>query len=201
MKKTVVFLICIGLCLACNPNTKPAQTNTENTANQISKSKPQLVYDSIYIAKSFDFPVGKPNAQGYYNAQKFQEDMHLGDDWNAVIGGNTDLGDPIYTIANGYVKFAKDHGSGWGNVIRILHKMPNGKIVESLYAHCDTILVQEQQYVKKGQQIGTIGKADGAYMAHLHFEIRDDINLPIGPGYSNNTEGYLDPTEFINANR
>ena len=201
MKKTVVFLICIGLCLTCNPNTKPAQTNTENTANQISKSKPQLVYDSIYIAKSFDFPVGKPNAQGYYNAQKFQEDMHLGDDWNAVTGGNTDLGDPIYTIANGYVKFAKDHGSGWGNVIRILHKMPNGKIVESLYAHCDTILVQEQQYVKKGQQIGTIGTADGAYLAHLHFEIRDDINLPIGPGYSNNTEGYLDPTEFINANR
>lgn len=201
MKKTVVFLICIGLCLACKPNNRPAQPNTENTANQISKSKPQLVYDSIYIAKSFDFPVGKPNAQGYYNAQKFQEDMHLGDDWNAVTGGNTDLGDPIYTIANGYVKFAKDHGSGWGNVIRILHKMPNGKIVESLYAHCDTILVQEQQYVKKGQQIGTIGTADGAYLAHLHFEIRDDINLPIGPGYSNNTEGYLDPTEFINNHR
>ena len=34
-------------------------------------------YDSIFakrpefIAKSFDFPVGKPSAKGYYNAQAF----------------------------------------------------------------------------------------------------------------------------------
>jgi murein DD-endopeptidase MepM/ murein hydrolase activator NlpD len=200
MKNFYLFLF-ILLCLACKSNTKQPQPNIENTVDQITKNKPQWVYDSLYIAKSFDFPVGKPNAIGYYNAQKFQEEMHLGDDWNAVTGGNTDLGDPIYAIANGYVKFAKDYGSGWGNVIRVLHQMPNGKMVESLYAHCDTILVQEKQYVKKGQQIGTIGTADGAYLAHLHFEIRDDINLPIGPGYSNNTKGYLDPTKFINNHR
>lgn len=199
--KSIIFLIIIGLYFGCKQNTKQSQTSNDSTVNLVTKSKPLLVYDSLYIAKSFDFPVGKPDAQGYYNAQKFQEEMHLGDDWNAVTGGNTDLGDPIYAIANGYVKFAKDHGSGWGNVIRVIHKTPNGKMIESLYAHCDTILVQEKQYVKKGQQIGTIGTANGAYLAHLHFEIRDYINLPIGPGYSNNTKGYLDPTKFINDNR
>jgi len=51
-----------------------------------------------YSSDGFDFPIGKPNARGYYNAQKFQENNHLGDDWNGVGGGNSDLGDAIYTI-------------------------------------------------------------------------------------------------------
>ncbi len=33
-----------------------------------------------YIVDGFDFPVGKPNAKGYYNAQKFTENYHLGKD-------------------------------------------------------------------------------------------------------------------------
>jgi len=89
---------------------------------------------------------------------------------------------------------------GWGNVIRILHKLPNQKKIESLYAHCDTILVKEKQWVTKGTKIGTIGNAHGIYLAHLHFEIREDISLPIGGGYSENSEGYLNPTKFITEN-
>jgi len=157
-------------------------------------------YKKEFIATSFDFPVGKPNAKGYYNAQKFKENNHLGEDWNAVTGGNSDLGAPIYATANGYVKFAEDIKGGWGNVIRILHKLPNQKKIESLYAHCDTILVKEKQWVTKGTKIGTIGNAHGIYLAHLHFEIREDISLPIGGGYSENSEGYLNPTKFITEN-
>ncbi|MEM6719023.1 MAG: M23 family metallopeptidase [Bacteroidota bacterium] len=153
-----------------------------------------------FIAKGFDFPVGKPNASGYYNAQKFQVNDHLGDDWNGTGGGNTDLGDPIYAIGNGYVKFAEDYGGGWGNVIRIVHQY-KGKYYESLCAHCDTMLVKKGDFVKKGAKIGTIGDADGAYYAHLHFEIRDDIFMEIGGGYSKNTKGFLDPTKFIKSNR
>lgn len=148
-------------------------------------------------AYSFDFPVGKPAAKGYYNAQKFQENQHLGDDWNGVRGGNTDLGDPIYSIANGYVCFAEDIGGGWGNVIRILH-LHKDTLYESIYAHTDTLLVTKGDYVKKGVQIATIGTADGTYLAHLHLEIRDSIAMNIGPGYSIDTRGYLDPTLFIN---
>jgi hypothetical protein len=33
--------------------------------------------------------------------------------------------------------------------------------------------------------------------AHLHFELRDEILMPLGGGYSTNTEGFLDPTKFI----
>jgi len=39
------------------------------------------------------------------------------------------------------------------------------------------------------------------YLAHLHFEIRDNLDLPVGGGYSTNTSGYINPTEFITNNR
>ena len=78
--------------------------------NQISH---QLNFDTIQFTSEFDFPVGKPDAVGYYNVQEFAENDHLGEDWNGVRGGNTDLGDPIYSIANGYVSFAENIGGGW----------------------------------------------------------------------------------------
>lgn len=158
---------------------------------------PQDEYREDYITDGFDYPVGKPDGEGYYNAQAFGENGHLGDDFNAVTGGNSDLGDPVYSTANGYVRFAVDVGGGWGNVIRIGHKMPDGNFVESLYGHCDTILVKKGDWVKRGDQIGTIGDAHGIYTAHLHFEMRSDVLMLIGPGYSYDTTGYLNPTEFI----
>ncbi|WP_281753469.1 M23 family metallopeptidase [Neptunitalea chrysea] len=158
-------------------------------------------YDTLKFTNGFDYPVGKPNAKGYYNAQKFGENNHLGDDWNGVRGGNSDLGDPVYVITNGYVTFAENIGGGWGNVIRVTHYIDSIYQVESLYAHCDTILVKRGMYVGKGTQIGTIGSNNGMYPAHLHFEIRDKVGMDIGGGYAVNTEGYVDPTKFIKLNR
>lgn len=86
-------------------------------------------------------------------------------------------------------------------MIRITHFLPNGQKVKSLYAHCDTMLVKANSWVKIGDQIGTIGNANGLYSAHLHLEIRDQLNMPIGGGYSSNTSGYIDPTEFIKEHR
>ncbi|WP_047546883.1 M23 family metallopeptidase [Psychroserpens sp. Hel_I_66] len=153
-----------------------------------------------FVSNGFDFPVGKPNARGYYNAQKFKENNHLGDDWNGVGGGNSDLGDPIYAPANGYISEVKDYGGGWGNVIKIVH-LHDDKLYESLYAHCDTTLVTQNKFIKEGEQIATIGNCNGLYFAHLHIEIRDTVGLGIGPGYSRDTTGYLNPTDFINKNR
>ena len=159
-----------------------------------------LKNNSDYSADGFDFPVGKPNARGYYNAQKFQENNHLGDDWNGVGGGNTDLGDTIYSIANGYISEVKDYEGGWGPVVRIVH-LHNNALYESLYAHCDTVLVRQNKFIKKGEPIATIGNCNGYYYAHLHLELRDSVGLDIGGGYSSDTTGYLDPTAFINKNR
>lgn len=186
------LLFCLVVVFSCKIEKKERQNEKIKKVDSILPK---------YIAKSFDFPVGRPNARGYYNAQKFTENNHLGEDWNSVKGGNSDLGDPIYNIADGYVKEAKNYGGGWGNVIRIVHYLPNSNKVESLYAHCDTIFIKEKQWVRKGDKIGTIGTANGAYFAHLHFEMRDDLNLPLGAGYSSNTKGYINPTKFIKTHR
>jgi murein DD-endopeptidase MepM/ murein hydrolase activator NlpD len=155
-----------------------------------------------YCSDGFDFPVGPPNAKNYYNAQPFGKNYHLGDDWNGTGGGNTDLGDPIYSIGNGYVSAIENHGAGWGNVIRIVHFIKDKNLlVESLYAHCNEMLIEPNTWVKRGQKIGTIGNAEGAYWAHLHLEIRTEVDMDLGGGYSEETDGYTDPTAFIKLNR
>lgn len=168
--------------------------------SSISIKENKSEFDKDYIADSFDFPVGKPNGKGYYNAQKFGENKHLGEDWNGKGGGNTDFGDSLFSIGNGQVIFAEDIKGGWGKVIRVKHKY-KGRFYESLYAHCSMISVKKGDWIKKGKFIGKIGNCEGKYLAHLHLEIRDSINMPIGGGYSNNTKGYINPTTFINQNR
>lgn len=129
---------------------------------------------------------------------------HLGDDWNGVGGGNTDYGDSVYSISNGIVAYAGNLKGGWGNVVRVYHNY-GSKLeplyVESIYAHLEKILVTTGSIIKKGVKIGTIGNANGKYLAHLHLELRDEINMEIGQGYSKNTTGYLDPTKFIKNHR
>lgn len=153
------------------------------------------------ISDGFDFPVGKPDAEGYYDAQHFGENNHLGEDWNGNGGGNTDWGDPVYAIAHGKVSVAKDVGGGWGNVVRIIHTLSSGEQVESLYAHLDEVFIEEGETVKRGENIGTIGTAGGQYWAHLHFEIREKVGMPIGNGYSEHSLGYVNPSKFIYRNR
>ena len=202
MKKEYTVFVLTLFCLACH-KTPPSQIQEAKLESDPNPLNTFFTQHPEYIADGFDFPVGKPNAKGYYNAQPFTENNHLGDDWNAVTGGNTDLGDPIYSIANGQVVYAQEAGPGWGKVIRIIHHHPDlpRQYVESLYAHCDSIQVKKGQSVKKGDLIGTIGNADGIYYAHLHLEIRDSIGMPIGGGYNPNTAGYVDPTAFIQTHR
>lgn len=147
----------------------------------------------------FDFPVGPPHGAGYYDAQPFGENLHLGNDWNGNGGGDSDLGDPVHAVAAGVVLEAIDHGGGWGNVVRIAHATC-GDHVESLYAHLDQIAVSPGQSIARGERIGTIGTAHGQYRAHLHFELRD-ADLPLGAGYGEETHGHLDPTAYIRTHR
>lgn len=189
--------ICVFLigCVSSNQNDIKNRNNKQ-TSDLINNIKQVESYTN-----GFDYPVGKPNGTGYYKAQEFFENNHLGEDWNGNGGGNTDKGDPVYAIANGYVSYSKDRKGGWGNVLRIIHFISDNNQVESLYAHLNTLTVDSGVWVNKGDQIGTIGTANGKYMAHLHLEIRDVIGMPIGGGYSDYNEGYISPSDFIKANR
>lgn len=203
--KYLVFLV-LAAALLFNASfslctESPASALANASASHAEASPTAL---TIGPCDGFDFLVGPPNANKYYNAQPFGKNSHLGDDWNGVGGGNTDKGDPVYSAAYGLVRFAKDVGPGWGNVMRIVHNIGTEEIpelVESLYGHLDTMWVKNGDTVQRGQQIGTIGDAHGAYWAHLHFEMRDSMGMPVGGGYASETAGYLDPTTFIQSHR
>lgn len=158
------------------------------------------------IAAGFDYPVGKPDASGYYKARGFWPNGHLGEDWNGRGGGNTDLGDPVYAIGDGVVVYSDDFKLGWGNVVIIRHayRERNGRVyfIDSLYGHLDRRQVRLYEKVGRGQTIGTIGRGPrNMYYAHLHFEIRK--NLAVGMNrskYPRDYSSYHSPTQFINAN-
>ncbi len=209
-KKKVGLIIRVGNVLVISAlflktvvvyaNDLPENYDVNNTDPVISVT----LIKRCPVGDGFDFPVGKPNAKRYYNAQKFKRNNHLGDDWNGVGGGNSDLHDPVYAIANGIVVQSKNFHGGWGRVVRILHNrgsQQQPKYVESLYAHMRTALVKQGSVVKRGQKIGTIGNANGVYWAHLHLEIRVIINKALGNGYNNHTHGFTNPTTFIKQHR
>lgn len=159
---------------------------------------------SLPTAARFDFPLGSENGAMSYNAQPFTENRHLGDDLNGIGGENSDLGDPIFAVADGRVLLTRDGGPGWGNVIIVLHAyVDNGerKFVQSYYGHVQEMLVRAGDDVRRGQQIATVGTANGRYLAHLHFEMREFTTPFIGPGYRDDTSGWIDPTAFIQAHR
>ncbi len=159
---------------------------------------------AVRTADGFQCPVG-PNGsgEGYYIARSYLANGHLGDDWNGVKGGDTDLGDPVYATAHGLVVFARNYHVGWGNVVIIRHAYYEGftlKFVDSLYGHLHDFSVQEGQQVRRGQQIGRIGNNSGMYDAHLHFEMRK--NLSIGmyrSSFPRDATNYWTPNAFIAA--
>ena len=159
---------------------------------------------SLPAATRFDFPLGSEHGAMVYNAQPFTENMHLGDDLNGIGGENSDLGDPVFAVADGQVLVAREGGPGWGNIIMVLHAYrENGarKYVQSFYGHLQTILVAPHEEVRRGQQIATVGTGGGKYLAHLHFEMREFITPFIGAGYRKDTRGWLNPSAFIQAHR
>lgn len=170
---------------------------------------PALAEIKINVADGFDFPVGKPNAEGYYKARglRLREPRHYGEDWNGRAGGDKDLGDPVYAIADGIVTFAHDVRQGWGNVVLTRHAYrdpASGQIrfIDTLNGHLNEMMVKDGQMIKRGQQIGTIGNNRGMYPAHLHFEMRH--NLAIGMdrnGSPADMTNWADPTDFINKHR
>lgn len=156
------------------------------------------------MATRFDFPIGSEHGAMTYNAQPFTQNNHLGDDLNGIGGENSDLGDPVFAIADGRVIAAQEGGPGWGKVIIVLHAYrENGrrKYVQSFYGHVQRILVLPNEPVRRGQQIATVGTGNGQYLAHLHFEMREFITPYIGAGYRKETDGWLNPTRFLQAHR
>jgi murein DD-endopeptidase MepM/ murein hydrolase activator NlpD len=185
--------------------SSPRPREREESIFSRSSSNMRMETAFLKLADGFDFPVGKPDAQGFYKAQGFKPHHHLGEDWDGVGGGDTDLGDPIYSIGDGVVVFARDCHQGWGNVVIIRHVFRDqGTIhsIDSFYAHLRSIRVRRGEAVRRGQEIATMGTAHGLYDAHLHFEIRKNIEIGMSRAkFAQDLRNYYVPSQFILSHR
>jgi murein DD-endopeptidase MepM/ murein hydrolase activator NlpD len=158
-------------------------------------------------AARFDPPMGSEHGGLVYNAQKFWEmnekrgGHHTGDDLNGIGGMNSDLGDPVFSTADGLVFYAGEPSPGWGKLVVVAHKTVDGKTLHSMYAHLDRIDVVCGTLVPRGGKIGTVGTANGCYPAHLHFEMRASDGVDIGAGYVMHPLNRLDPVVTVAALR
>lgn len=84
-------------------------------------------------------------------------------------------GDPVLAAADGRVVYAGSGLRGYGNLVIVKH---NATYLTA-YAHNQTLLVKDEQVVRRGQKIAEMGSSD-ADRVQLHFEIRR-LGVPIDP--------------------
>ena len=99
----------------------------------------------------------------------FEEGRHKG------LAINGKAGDPVLAAADGRVVYAGSGLRGYGNLVIVKHN----NTYLTAYAHNQTLLVKEDQAVRRGQKIAEMGSSD-ADRVKLHFEIRRQ-GKPIDP--------------------
>jgi lipoprotein NlpD len=90
-----------------------------------------------------------------------------------LLGGKP--GDPVLAAADGRVVYAGAGLRGYGNLLIVKHN----NTYLTAYAHNQSLLVKEDQAVRRGQKIAEMGSSD-AERVQLHFEIRRQ-GKPIDP--------------------
>ncbi|BDU55180.1 peptidoglycan DD-metalloendopeptidase family protein [Limnohabitans sp. TEGF004] len=136
------------------------------TTSAVAPAAPSAVEDAI----SFQWPARGNLISG------FDESKNKGLD----IGGK--VGDPVLAAADGRVVYAGAGLRGYGNLIILKHN----NTYLTAYAHNQTLLVKEDQAIKRGQKIAEMGNSD-ADQVKLHFEIRRQ-GKPV------------DPAKYLSAN-
>ena len=89
------------------------------------------------------------------------------------IGGAA--GTPVVAAADGRVVYVGAGLRGYGNLIILKHN----NTYLTAYAHNQSLLVKEDQNVRKGQKIAEMGSSD-ADRVKLHFEVRRQ-GKPVDP--------------------
>jgi murein DD-endopeptidase MepM/ murein hydrolase activator NlpD len=156
------------------------------------------------MAEELVTPLRPPDGNGASVTLPFGVVGHLGEDWATTKGDGT-LGEPVYSMGDGWVSVAQDFENAWGKVIFVCYRFPAGRyppFIEVMYAQLQSIDVKPGDFVQRGQKIGTVGNAGGTYQAHLHWEVRQTVGLGVGPGFDTaNRTGWLEPSQILTAHR
>lgn len=145
-------------------------TDTDKIVTALYK-KPVVNYSGSYTIASSDVKMDlgisliKPISSGYTITSRY------GARWGGTHTGldiAAPTGTTIYAAAGGTVSTIKSLTGSYGNYLIINH----GNGVQTLYGHCNSILVSEGQSVSQGQAIATVGSTGNSTGSHLHLEIR-----------------------------
>lgn len=115
-------------------------------------------------------PTGTP-ARGEISSQ-------YGSRWGRLHAGldvANDIGTPIVATAAGVVTMSEWNGA-YGYCVMVDH----GNGMETLYGHCDELLVSEGTKVKRGQTIALMGNTGRSTGPHVHYEVIVD-GVPVNP--------------------
>ncbi len=141
----------------------PVSPASAPTAAAPAKAAGPAAAEGVEEALSFQWPVRGNLIAG------FDEAKNKGLD----IAGKA--GDPVLAAADGRVVYAGAGLRGYGNLIILKHN----NTYLTAYAHNQSLLVKEDQVIKRGQKIAEMGNSD-ADQVKLHFEIRRQ-GKPVDP--------------------
>ena len=144
--------------------------------DKLGKKKTKVPENLRVIHWPYDSPRHK--LRNNYGTQR-TKDIHRGED---ISTGGTRQ--EILAGLDGEVVYAKYKDQWYGNTICIKSKLPDGRDVWLVYAHCHEFLKQAGDKVERGKPIartgGLVGTDNGAGNSkgrHVHFEVRVGANL------------------------
>lgn len=174
-----------GNGLAGSTNASTSQNNLEAQGSQSNQNVGKMlpptgasagsttVANTTATSSATSTPTSSVGSGSAKIVWRWPADGKIIDSFSSAEGGNKGIdiagtrGQSVVSAANGRVVYAGNALRGYGNLIIIKH---NDDYL-SAYAHNDTMLVSEQQDVKAGQKIATMGST-GASSVRLHFEVR-----------------------------
>jgi len=120
---------------------------------------------------SFQVGVALPGESPYLVTRNVTPGGHSGADLS-----NRSAGGLVRSSANGLVVLAgtgEDPG-GFGLHVVLAHRLPDGGLVYSVYAHLagGSVLVRPGELIAAGEPLGRVGMTGRATSPHLHFEVR-----------------------------
>ena len=161
----------------------PAEVRAAATRPAPAASRPEAARPSSAAAASAAPPAAQPPAPVDTAADTIEwiwpasgpvlAGFDEGRNKGLTIGGKA--GDPVVAAGDGRVVYAGSSLRGYGNLVIVKHN----EVYLTAYAHNQTLLVKDDQVVRRGQKIAEMGSSD-AERVQLHFEIRRQ-GKPIDP--------------------
>ena len=163
------------VAIAAGPSTASAAAASATVANPLPSASPALP-----AATSAAAVAPAPPREGdddvnwqWPSAGSLAGGFEDGKSKGLLFAGKA--GDPVLAAADGRVVYAGSGLRGYGNLVILKHN----NTYLTAYAHNQSLLVKEDQAVRRGQRIAEMGATD-AERVQLHFEIRRQ-GKPVDP--------------------